>query len=472
MNALLALLLFAALPPGPAERRYVVAVGHNGAPDEARPALRFADDDAARFYELLAPGAADAVLLTSFDADSQAVFGPLVPVAGEPTPDRLRDALARVRAAIAADAAAGRRTTLYFFYAGHGDVEGGEGYVTLAGGRLTHGDFQGVVGAFNADATHVFIDACKSYFLVAGRGPGGRRERYERPFVRRDEAPTVGYVLSTSNDAESHEWAAVSGGIFSHEVRSALVGAADVDGDGVVDYDELSGFIAVANERVVAPRYRPQVYLRPPPRDRRGPVFAPASLPGATRLALGPGVAGRVTITDERGMRYADGHKGAGAPLVLSLLAPRRYEVRVGQAAYTVQAGGGAVDLGALTPDEGLAIAARGEAHRAFERLFEAPFDADVLRGFRLGAAAEVEPPPDEARGIAGPVLLAAGVAALAGGVVLGLEFADERASAARAAQADRPGHDDRAAAFGWGAAGAFTVGLGALAAGALLTVW
>jgi hypothetical protein len=471
VSALLALALLAS--PLPVEHRYVVVVGHDGPTEAGRPPLRFADDDAARFYELVAPGAAQAFLLTTFDAESQAVFGPLVGVARAPTPARLEAALAEVRDAIARDEAAGARTTLYFFYAGHGDVDDGEGYVQLDGGRLTRHEFEKDVAAFNADTTHVFVDACKSYFLVAGRGPGGRREPYARPFVGQSDAPGVGYVLSTSNDAESHEWAAISGGIFSHEIRSALVGGADVDGDGVVDYDELAAFVAVANEGVPAPGFRPQIYIRPPPRDRHGAVFAPGSLPGATRLALGPDVAGRLSIGDERGLRYADGNKGAGSPLTIALIGPRRYEVRVGAATYSVEAAGGTVDLGALAPDPETAVAARGEAHRAFEQLFARPFDADVLRGYRLAAGVEAEPPPASERSLAVPVsLIAAGVAAIGGGVALGLEYAGERRAAARAPQADRPGHDDRATAFGWGAVGAFSLGLGAIGAGTWMLAW
>ena len=450
--------------------RFVVAVGHNGPPDASRPTLRFADDDAARFYELVAPGAAEAVLLTTFDAESQPLYGGLVAQSRPPTLGDVEATLARFRKKIEALEAQGERTELFFFYAGHGDVADGEGYVQLADGRLTRGRFRrAVVDEARADATHVFIDACKSYFMVAGRGPGGRREAWARPFVGQADAPSVGFVVSTSNDAESHEWAAIAGGIVSHEVRSALAGAADANADGRVDYAELAAFVAAANESLEASRYQPRVHVRPPPQDRQAAVLA-TTLPGRTRLRLPPALAGRVSVTDERGLRYADAHKQAGAPFELGLVGPRRYEVRVGTATYRVDAAGAPVDLASLTPEASPQLAARGEAHRAFEQLFDHPFDADLVRGYRLGgeAVGEVQAPdlPDHS----GRWWLVGGALGVTAGAALAVWAADEWATGAGAAQVDRPGHEARAHALGWSAGGALLLGLGALGVG--VWVW
>ena len=104
------------------------------------------------------------------------------------------------------------------------------------------------VGARSPAArNHVFIDACKSYFLAFEKGPGGRRSPYTRSFVDASvpsRLTTTGFVLSTSSDRDSHEWERYQGGILSHELRSALRGGADADGDGRVDYAEIGAFLA------------------------------------------------------------------------------------------------------------------------------------------------------------------------------------------------------------------------------------
>ena len=66
---------------------------------------------------------------------------------------------------------------------------------------------------------------------------------------------------------ESHEWAGFEAGVFSHEVRSGLFGAADADGDGRVTYAEIAAFVRRANEAIPADRFRPQVLARPPQGD-------------------------------------------------------------------------------------------------------------------------------------------------------------------------------------------------------------
>lgn len=462
---MIALLLTLALQP---VDRLVIVVGHNASPD--RPALRFADDDAARTFELLAPGAAWATLLTTLDAPSQEVFAHLVAVAHPPTQGEVAAAFAEAGRRAEAARAAGRRAEVTFVYAGHGDVQDGEGRVHLADGPLTRSALKAHVGALPAaHRVHLVIDACRSWFLVAGRGPGGQRAPVPAPFAGPAWGERVGLLVSTSGDADSHEWAAIQGGIFSHEVRSALAGGADVDGDGAVRYDEVAAFVANANLGVEAVTYRPEVYIRPPAAELNAALFAPAA--PRVRLDL-PREAARWSIS-EKGLRYADLHKGEG-PLAIWLLPQRRYEVRQGAQSWTVQSDTSPIALAALSADPPeVAAATRGEAHRAFEQLFQNPFDPGVLRGFRLGRDLVAEaPPPVEAEASVLPrVLLAGGIATTAGGVVLGLLAADARLEAADAPQASRAELNERGTALGYGAAAALVVGVGALAV-ALWEVW
>ena len=58
--------------------------------------------------------------------------------------------------------------------------------------------------------------------------------------------PNVGAIMATASDAESHEWDAIEQGVFTHELISALRGAADVNGDGKIEYSEASAFFNAA----------------------------------------------------------------------------------------------------------------------------------------------------------------------------------------------------------------------------------
>lgn len=383
------------------------------------------------------------------------------------------DAIADVRERMEADTEQGISSELYFYYAGHGELVDGEGSSTLSDGKLTRTEFRSLVLRDSpATITHVIIDACKSYFLVAGRGAGGAREAHAGDFAFPDVTTGVGYILSTSDDADSHEWAAISGGIFSYEVRSAMVGAADADGNGAVDYDEVAAFVAVANEPVPYPRFRPSFFVQAPSDRRSAALFEAARIADAGVLELGEAVHGRVTVTDERGLRYADAHKSAGSVIRLVLIPPRRYEARWGGLTYPVGPAVARVRLAELTGGPEL-VAARSEVHQAFEGIFGLPFGPELVRGFKLSRATldpRLEPPP-RPRSAWVPALVATGVVSMGAGVGLTLGAADTRVAALGAAQAERPGLDDRAVALEVGAAVAVSTAV-LVIAGALVAYY
>jgi hypothetical protein len=457
----------------PEVARFVVAVGFNEAPERA--SLRYADDDAARVYELLGQGAEAAALHAAFDAESQALFASMTPEARPPTLAALTATLAQMNARVAEARRAGRRTELFFFYAGHGDVDDGRGRVYLADGVVDRAFLEhtllDVPG--RADRVHVAVDACKSYFLVAGRGPGGARRPVAGPFAGPTRRPGVGYLLSTSTDADAHEWGAIGGGVFSHLLRSALLGAADIDTDGRVTYEEVGAFMGAATEGVTAGPFRPDVFVRAPPEDARAPLLRLSAL-AFTPLRIDPASAGRLTIVDQRGLRWAEAHKAGGTPLVMHLLSGRRYEIRMPPRRAEVDAAGAPVELAALPEADATLVATRGEAHRALEGLYDAPFSPDVVRGYRLGnvdgarlageAVSPVAPAvrPDDAPWL-NPTLLGIGAAGLVAGGALAIFAADAHADAADAPQNRREELTDRGNALTYGAAGAFTAGAAAL---------
>lgn len=204
--------------------------------------LRYADDDALAMHQLLQDAGVESRLLVTFDEETRRLHPSLSP-SGPPTLDTLRHTLREIERQIGKAKREGATSELHFFYSGHGDVEKGEGYGVLPGDRLTRTRlFDDVINRSQADRIHVIIDACKSYFLVFGKGPGGTRTPYPYPFA--EEALSfdfnrVGFVLFASSGRESHEWERYQAGIFSHEVRSAFRGGADADGDGRMAYAEL-----------------------------------------------------------------------------------------------------------------------------------------------------------------------------------------------------------------------------------------
>jgi hypothetical protein len=280
-----------------------------------------------------------------------------------------------------------------------------EAYVHLLDGRFSRSDlYREVIARSPAQVNHVIIDACNSYFLINRRGGRAGRASVEqalRSFLASeslDRYPNTGVVLSTASSGETHEWSRYRSGIFSHQLLSALWGAADVDNDGQVDYAELSAYVAAANLRVRDARAGLSVYAQPPRSNastalvelkafRRVSVGQRRPVPGrvAAMLDLPKALAGHYYLEDDRGVRYADFHKSDEQPLRIALLDRPYYYLRTGQreARLTLDVPGGRLDSNALRfavrP-----LAARGSVEQSYRRdLYAVPFG----RAFALGHA-------------------------------------------------------------------------------------
>jgi hypothetical protein len=211
---------------------FAVIVGNNKSLGRRRPELHYADDDAARYYEILqsiAPGRVS--LLADFDRDTARLF-PGVQQNATPPTRRALDAVGRGLARqIAAAQRAGHETELYFIFAGHGDVAQGEGFIELADGRFSSSDLKRWLQALPFTRAHVILDSCNSFFMLGVRKPGGRHFATSEDAARAlaSRLPNVGVFLSTSAEGEAFEWSEIQSGIFSHLVRSGLLGAADAN---------------------------------------------------------------------------------------------------------------------------------------------------------------------------------------------------------------------------------------------------
>jgi hypothetical protein len=385
-TSLLALGLFAGqAEAAPPPARFALVLGVNAAPrGEKLPPLRYADDDAARYFDLFRSLGASASLLTSPDENTRRLHPQASAEAGAPTKAAVRSAVQELRARIEKARARGHKTEAYVVYAGHGTSKGGRAYLTLEDGRLSaRAVFDDVIAGLGADRSHLIVDACYSYFFALHRGPGGSSREasgfLESASLATERGP-VGLLLSTSTASRTHEWEEYQAGVFSHEVRSGLYGAADADGDGVISYDEIGAFVERANAKIENERFRPRVFSRPPAGDD-----ALADL----RPSLGRAIevdgerSGHWFLEDARGVRLADVHNAKGQPVRLVRPgADRLYLARAdGEVDFVIEpAAGDVVKLASLTPGPPRPRS-RGAAQEAFGKLFTSPFHpVDVER--------------------------------------------------------------------------------------------
>ncbi len=382
-----------------ARHRFALVIGSNATLDAASDPLRFADDDAASMAELLSEVGYDVELVTTLDAESQALHPNLVRAARDPSPEGLDAAWAELAARM--DAVKGE-VELLIYYSGHGDVgPDGQGYLTLSGGKLTRNRlFAEILGRSAADHNHVLIDACRSEQFVLTRGKTWKNDRTSDDatadvgrYLGKNHLgghPNTGVIVAHSADQQTHEWERYRGGIFTHQLLSGLRGGADLNGDGAIEYSELGAFVAAANSGVKDPRARLSVTVRPPEQDQRQPVLRHADI-GAQRVLYFPqGEDPKLyTVEDTRGVRLADLRRAGDQPGYLRLPAGDVFVSRRsadgagdGQEA-TIPAGDlGIVELPALSFTR-TKRAARGALDQAFRAgLFATPYGPGYYSGY------------------------------------------------------------------------------------------
>jgi len=454
---------------------FALILGVNRGPDAALPTLRYADDDAAQYLDLFRALGARTYLLARLDDNSSRIH----PQANAEAHDPRRRELDRALAGLAADVAQARErgieTVFYFVYSGHGNVRDGEGYLSLEDGRLDAKAIeQEIVDRVHAGETHLIVDACYSYFLAYGRGAGGQR-RQVSGFSRLSGLASrgqVGLLLSTSSARESHEWEAFQSGVFSHEVRSGLYGAADVDGDGQVSYREIAAFVDRANAAIPNERFRPDVYARPPGGTAQ---LLDLRAGQARRIELDATRQGHYVLEDTRGVRVAEFHNSQPIQLVRPIgSGPLYLRHADDQAELVIPPSDGVVAVAGLTPRAG-PVRARGAAHDAFSTIFSLPFN--LAAGERYAFRALPEPileTPQERRArhrrLVGYGVMGLGGAALVTGLTLSLTARSLREVDPATSQEERASRNDRIRAQNAGAVAMYAV-TGAAALASILLV-
>lgn len=380
---------------GAETRRYAVIVAHTGDADGQLEPLEYADEDGARYYEMFSRIANEVRLYTILDERMQRVYVDAARAARAPRRGDVLAGLTEVFAAASRDVRDGHQVVFYFVLVGHGKIgAGGEGFVSLLDGTFTRTDvFQEVLARSPANVNHLIVDACDAYFLVHRRGGepddgGDSRHDAIDAFVAKEELaryPNTGVLLSTSSERETHEWSLYRAGVFSHELRSAMAGAADVNGDGVVEYSEIDAFLAAANQHVKDPDARVEAYVHAPAVDVSRPLVDLRRTTFPHWLHVPAGEPLRLYLEDQRGVRYLDAHLSGERPVVLGLATGSSYYVRTSDDRREVRiALDGAVrvelDRRAMRAPR---VAARGAVEESFRiHLYEEPFGVDFYRGF------------------------------------------------------------------------------------------
>lgn len=436
------LLYFLGLPQqaAAAPTRFAVVIGNNRPESAGEVTLRYADDDAVATHRLLSEAGVHSVLLTTLDSETRRGDDAARPD-GPPTWSALSAALyghfEKMRSAAEGD-------ELLIFYSGHGDVAHGEGYVMLEDRRLTRRLLYQLLTRSPALRNHVIIDACKSYFLAFERGPGGERADYAGAFNDAQvpaRLANTGFILSTSSDRDSHEWERFQAGIFSHEVRSALRGAADLDGNGRISYAELGAFLTTANQGIHNRRFRPDFAIRPPSRELDTELLSWQSEVAMTLT----GEPGHLYVESASGDRLLDVHPSKEQTLALRLPVERPLFIR--RADDTVEfklTGTAPTRLEALT-GYGTQTSRRGALHLAFEQLFQVPFGTAQLAGFAAQRAQgeqllkiETQRAHDRSRRLTRRALGFSTVGLLALGLALSAVTIERYAAGQNASQLDR----------------------------------
>ncbi len=314
-------------------RRYAIVVANNATHDPGLPPLRYADDDAIRYYELFRAAGARTALLVDPDRDTLRRLPEVAQVAMPPTRRQLSETAAELFRQAKADRQNGCESHFYFVYTGHGAVAPNrQGYINLSDGPFHRADlYEQIVEPSPATFNHLIIDSCHAASFVQKKGDrsGNYRDAVEAFVGAQDLADydNTGFIYANVEGDEALESAPWESGVFSHMLQSALLGPGDVDLDRRITYAEAAGFLGVANVAVREQWGRLKVYFRPPPIRETVSLLDLAEYRPSAWLTVDSAHAGRYSARDARGISVADFHSSAEQAVRLALVGTGPFEV-------------------------------------------------------------------------------------------------------------------------------------------------
>ena len=259
----------------------IVGANHGG---PATATLRFAERDAERVAGLLAElgGIAPAnltLLRGPTTADIDAAFA---------TIDQRAKSLRRNSQ---------DRVVLVVYYSGHAD---GVNLDLGSRGRYPFAELRRRVEASPSDVRIVFLDSCRSGGLTQekGLGPG---PSFQVALTDVLDASGAAYITSSSASENAQEFVELGGSYFTHFLLSALRGAGDEDGNGVVSLTEAYryayGKTVAETVRTISGVQHPSYAWR---LTGRGDVVLADLRTAAAALTVQAGPGGAFLVIDER----------------------------------------------------------------------------------------------------------------------------------------------------------------------------
>lgn len=379
---------------------YAIVIGNNAPPDtgtsETLQPLRYADDDAIRYYQLFSRFAQTHLLVVA-DAATQKRYPEIATIGMMPTLANLRLVVADLAVQMKRDRDRGNQPILYFAFSGHGarDDHGGA-FLALLDAPLTQDVLYDLIGNLPTEFTHLIVDACNAGGVVGVRGGSGffategntqtapTTAAEVEPILQTTPLarhPNIGVILATTLGQESHEWSAIEAGVFTHELLSGLTGAADVNGDLVIEYTEIQAFVASANRDIKDPRAIPQIIAKPPAANLREPIVALRSLAGTHLVRGDAGKLGHFFVELENGQRYLDAHPDRGATIAIAVPDAVPAYLRTSDAEVSLPVRG-AIALANLVLGP-RAVGSRGAIDDSYQRaLFASEYGRAYYQGF------------------------------------------------------------------------------------------
>jgi Caspase domain len=372
-------------PSSPAPtRRFALVVGANsGGAGSVR--LRYAVSDARSF----------AALLTELGG----VRGEDLILLLDPSLAAFRGAAERLRASAALAEASGRRCELMLYYSGHSDEEG----LLLGKEKLGYSDLRSAIEKVPAAVRVAILDSCSSGSLTRAKG-GSSRPAFL--FDASSDMEGHAYITSSSEAEAAQESDRIGGSFFTHYLVSALRGAADVHGEGVVTLNEAYAF---AFRETLASTENTQFGPQHPAYEisltGSGDLVFTDLRSSRAGLAFSEGLRGSIYVRDAKGALAVELDKAEGDRMEIGL-PPGKYAVAMiegaahSQADVVVPADGKAfLAPGDFRPTTGERAAARGIAvSGAGPGAETVPSGNALVTGLPLSF--DARPAPDLSRGI------------------------------------------------------------------------
>jgi hypothetical protein len=289
---------------------YAIVVGSNsGGPGQAD--LHYAEDDARRVANVLSE-------LGGYSRDQ-------VDVVVHPTPDQLRERIAKLGERIEADRASGRQARIFFYYSGHARASA----IDLGADELPLAELRERLFKVQATLTVVVLDACQSgaFSRIKGAQPAADFSFNSRQHL---DATGVAVLASSSGSELSQESEQLRSSYFTHHLLVGLRGAGDANHDGQVSLDEAYRYayhqtlLATAETAVGGQHVTFEA-------DLKGHGEVPLSFPRAATasIELPATLEGKTLVEDRRAKAVvAETYKAKGGAVRIAV-APGDYDVLV-----------------------------------------------------------------------------------------------------------------------------------------------